>query len=286
MSEPTCPGCRERDAIIAALLQRVAQLEEQVRDLQARLGRNASNSSLPPSANPPAAPKPVTKKPSGRQAGGQPGHQGHTRTRLPPERLAHVIPLIPSHCAQCHTPLPPQASPHDPTPTWHQFAELPRVAAVVTEFQGHARTCPACAHVTHEAIPVALTRHAFGPRLSAALSYLNGSQYVSKRGQGEVAETLFGVPLSLGSVVALQGEVSATLAGPHQEALQAVRAADIKNVDETSWKQAGQKRWLWVAVTTGVLAFLIHRRRGADGLQALLGEQPDSATKSMRGKNG
>ena len=39
----------------------IAALEAQVRDLTARLGNNASNSSLPPSANPLGAPKPVVK---------------------------------------------------------------------------------------------------------------------------------------------------------------------------------------------------------------------------------
>jgi hypothetical protein len=44
MSEPVCPGCVERDAVIAALLLRVSELEQRVRDLEARLGQNASNS--------------------------------------------------------------------------------------------------------------------------------------------------------------------------------------------------------------------------------------------------
>src|SRR5512146_1257537 len=133
MSEPRCPGCLERDAAIAALQQRVADLEEQLRDLRARLGTNASNSSLPPSANPPAAAPPVVKKRTGRPTGGQKGHRGHQRLRLPRARVQHVIPLIPTHCAACQTPLPHEPGPDDPEPVWHPFAELPPVAAVVTE---------------------------------------------------------------------------------------------------------------------------------------------------------
>src|SRR5436305_13311038 len=98
MSEPSCPGCAQRDAVIAALRQRVADLEAQARDLQARLGANASNSSLPPSANPPAAPPPVVKKRTGRPTGGQKGHKGHQRLRLPRERVQHVSPMIPTPC--------------------------------------------------------------------------------------------------------------------------------------------------------------------------------------------
>src|SRR5438034_5234460 len=83
-----CPGCRE-------LRKQVAALEARIRDLEARLGLNASNSSLPPSANPPQAPKPVVKEPTGRKPGGQPGHQACQRLRLPRERIQHVIRLIP-----------------------------------------------------------------------------------------------------------------------------------------------------------------------------------------------
>jgi transposase len=272
MSEASCSGCAQRDALIEALQQRVADLERQVRDLEARLGSNASNSSLPPSANPPAAPKPVVKKPTGRKTGGQPGHQGHQRLRLPRERVHHVIPLVPTHCEACKKPLPQQPSAGDPEPVWHQFAELPKVSAIVTEFQGHARTCAGCGHVTCETIPAEIRAHAFGPRLAATLSYLNGNQYVSQRGLEDISEVVFGVPLSLGSVTTLQQQMSAALAPAHQEIAAEVRPAPIKNVDETGWKQAGDKRWLWAAVTASAALFVIHLKRGAVGLKALLGE--------------
>src|SRR5947207_9760081 len=122
MGVAVCPGCQARDARIAELEGRVAALEATVRDLTARLGTNASNSSLPPSANPPAAPKPVVKKRTGKQGGGQPGHPGVSRLRLPPQRVAHTIPLVPSHCERCRAALPAQAGPDDPEPSWHQFA--------------------------------------------------------------------------------------------------------------------------------------------------------------------
>jgi transposase len=200
MSEAICPGCVPRDALIAKLQQRIDDLERQVKEPQQRLGVNASNSALPPSANPPAAPPPVVKRPSGRKSGGQPGHPAHPRLRLPPERVQHVIALVPSHCEACHAPLPQQAGADDPEPVWHQFAELPGGQAVVTEFQGHARTCADGGHVSREAIPAEIRAHAFGPRLAAVLSYLSGTQYVSQRGLEDVCQVVFGAPLSLGSV--------------------------------------------------------------------------------------
>ena len=272
MVTPTCQACGDRDQVIAALQQQVADLQLQVRDLQARLGTNASNSSLPPSANPPGAPKPVQKKPTGRKRGAQPKHPPKNRLRLPPERLQHVIPLVPTACARCHQPLPAQAGPDDPPPTWHQVAELPRTAAVVTEFQGHYRTCPCCAHLNHHPIPADLKADAFGPRLAATLAYLRGSQHVSTRGLEEITETLFDVPVSLGTVGTLAEEVSQALAPAHAQAQQAVQQAPLKNVDETSWKLGGQLCWLWTAVTATVACFVVHACRGLAGLQALLGE--------------
>src|SRR5215211_6613706 len=130
MSEGSCPGCVQRDAVIEALQKRVDELERLVKDLQQRLGANASNSSLPPSANPPAAPPAVVKKRTGRKTGGQPGHKCRQRLRLPRERVQHVIALVPTRCEGCHAPLPQQPSEGDPEPVWHQFAELPKAQAV------------------------------------------------------------------------------------------------------------------------------------------------------------
>ena len=264
MPEPTCPGCQQ-------LQRRVAELEALVRELQARLGVNASNSSLPPSANPPQAPKPVVKEPTGRQPGGQPGHPGPQRPRVPPERLKEVICLVPQVCDHCQAALPAAPGPHDPPPRWHQVAEMPAAPAEVTEYQAHARTCGCCGTVTWEKIPDSVRAHAFGPRLAATVAYLSGSPHVSKRGIAEVVETLFGVPMALGSVVNLEQEMSVALADAHAAARQAVQDAPSKHVDETGWKQAGQRCWLWAAATTAVACFVIHPSRGALGLAALLG---------------
>jgi transposase len=273
MATVSCPGCQERDVRIAALERRVAELEATVQDLSARLGTNATNSGTPPSANPPGAPKPVTKKATGKRPGGQPGHPPRLKRRLPPERLHKVIPFVPSHCDRCHEPLPPHAGPDDPEPSWHQVAELPKVAALVTEYQGHHRTCPCCGTLNHAPIPQDLKAHSVGPRLAATLGYLAGSHRVSSRGLEEITEDVFDVPVALGTVANLRAEVSEALAPAHAEALQVVRDAAVKNVDETSWKLAGKLCWLWVAATGTVAAFLIHAKRGFEALAALLGEK-------------
>jgi transposase len=273
METVSCPGCRERDERIAVLERRVVELEATVHDLTARLGTNATNSGTPPSANPPGAPKPVVKKRSGKRPGGQPGHPPRLKRRLPPERLHQVIPFVPAHCDRCHEPLPPHPGLDDPEPSWHQVAELPKVAALVTEYQGHYRTCPCCGQLNHAAIPQDLKQTSVGPRLAATLGYLAGSHRVSTRGLEEITADVFDAPIALGTVANLRAEVSEALAPAHAEAIQEVRAAPVKNVDETSWKLAGKLCWLWVAATSTVAAFLIHAKRSAKALAALLGEK-------------
>ncbi len=265
MDALTCSGCRARDARIAELEQRVAALE-------ARLGTNSSNSSVPPSANPLDAPKPVVKKKSQRKAGGQPGHPPHLKQLLPPERVNHVEMFVPAECAYCQALLSAEATPADPEPTRFQTIELPPVVAIVTEYQGHARTCSCCGKVTRAALPQEILAHSVGPRLTATLSYFTGCHGVSKRAVEEIAAAVFDAPVSLGTVANLEQEVSAALAPSHQEAIEAVRAAAIKHADETSWKLQGALCWLWAAATAGVVAFVIHAKRSAKGLAALLGE--------------
>jgi transposase len=266
MAEPDCQGCRK-------LGRRVAELEALVRELQARLGMNASNSSVPPSANPPQAPKPVVKTPTGRKPGGQPGHPGHVRLRLPLERLKETIHFVPRVCAHCQAALPTKPTANDPEPIWHQVAELPPTLAEVTEYQAHGRSCADCGKVTWEKIPEDIRAHGYGPRLTATVAYLSGSPHVGKRGIEEIVETLVGIPIGLGTVVNLEQEMSAALVASHAEAQQAVQDAAIKHVDETGWKQAGKTCWLWAAATTLVACFVIHPTRGGLGLAALLGQK-------------
>src|SRR5205085_2910584 len=198
MESRECPGCRARDVRIAELEQRNAALERRLAALEAQLGTNSSNSSVPPSANPLGARKPVVKKKSKRKPGGQPGHPPRLKQLLPPERVNETHCFVPKECAKCRAVLPTEAQPGDAEPTRFQTIELPPVVARVTEYQGHARTCPRCGHITKEAVPQQFILHSVGPRLTATLSYFAGCHGNSKRAIEEIAEVVFAAPVCLG----------------------------------------------------------------------------------------
>lgn len=269
-------------AVVRLLQKEIAELKAEVAELKARLNTNASNSSLPPSANPLHAAKPVRKKKSKRKRGGQFGHRAHLKQLLPADRVTRTKDIVPTTCVHCEAALLREAGPDDPEPKRFQKIELPKVAVKVIEYRAHGRTCPDCGGVTQAVIPAAVRRHSIGPRLTAVLSYLSGGQGISKRGVEEIAEVVFGAPVSLGTVANLEQEVSAALAPAHREAVEAVRRAAAKHADETSWKLWGKLCWLWAAATANVAAFVIHAKRNATGLAALLGDAPSGIVHSDR----
>jgi transposase len=254
-----------------------AQLADQAAELAALRARlDAVIKQLP--KRPPEPPlaagdAPATGTPAAkRKPGGQPGHPPHLKQWLPPEQVHRIERLVPKTCRCCHRALPQQAQPQDPAPTRHQVADLPVRLVEVTEYQIETRTCRHCGETTRGILPTDVGRSTISPRLAAFFAYLVGRQHVSKRGVEELTEEVLGLPVSLGTVANLEQEMSAALAPAHDEALAAVRQAPVKHLDETGWKQAGVKRWLWVAATCQVAVFLIHHLRNATVLRRLLGK--------------
>jgi transposase len=248
-------------ATVAALL---AQARE-IAALQARLGQTSQNSSRPPSSDPPAVPRP-RRPPSGRRPGGQPGHPGQHRPLVPVEAVQAVVPLKPRHCAACGARLRGA----DPTPLRHQVTELPPVTPVVTEYQRHALACR-CGAVTRAPLPPGVPAGAFGPRLQALVAVCTGLYHLSRRTTVGLLADCFGIELALGSVTACEQAARRALAAPVAAAHAHVQQQPVAHVDETGWREARRRAWLWVAATTTVTVFLIHARRGAVAAQTLLG---------------
>src|ERR1039458_5880675 len=80
---PLLARIAEQDQRITELQQRVVELEAE----NARLKKNSSNSSKPPSSDIVKPPKPPLPHGGKRKIGGQPGHAKHEREPFPPERI-------------------------------------------------------------------------------------------------------------------------------------------------------------------------------------------------------
>ena len=256
----------ERDQLIVALNAKIESLTARVAELEARLRRNSSNSSQPPSSDLPGAPR-KEKSPTGRKRGGQPGHPGAKRELLPLEKVDQVKKFIPKRCERCEA----QLHGEDPSPLRHQVTEVPPIKPMVTEYQSHALTCEECGTVNRAKLPPEVPLSAFGPRLTAMVAVCTGAYRLPKRLTQELLSTFLGVELALGSVSNLEQRVSQSVAGPVEEARQFVRRSPNVHLDETGWPEENRPAWLWVAATLLVSVFTVVRSRGKEVSQAMLG---------------
>jgi transposase len=255
----------------AALRVENGALHERSRELEARLGQTSANSSRPPSSDPPEAPARPKAPPSDRKRGGQPGHRGVHRARLPVEQVDEVIVVVPESCRHCQQPWPASTG-HRRGRVWrHQILELLPLAMRVTEYQMVVRRCPACGQRTRADLPLGVPRRPFGPRLTAVIALLSGRYRVSRREVRQLLHDLWAVRVSLGAVVRQEQAQSAALAPAVEEAQTAVQQAAAVNMDETGWREEQQRAWLWTAVTAELTVFRIDRRRGGAVVEGLLG---------------
>jgi len=252
---------------VVSLLETVVALQKRVAELEERVNQTSRNSSKPPSSDLPNAPPRPKSPPSGRKAGGQPGHVGHGRSLKPVAQVKHVVVARPTACAACGALLLGE----DAQPVRHQVTELPRIEPEVTEYQRHTLTCLACGAPTQAPWPSAMPTGSFGPRAQATVGYVTGRLGVSQRDADELLETVFHTDLSLGSVPALEQDVSAAVAQPVAEAQTYVQRQPVNNVDETSWPERAHRGWLWVTATPLVTVFLLLATRGTDSAKKVLG---------------
>ena len=270
-----------RSAILALVQvhqEQVAALESRINDLEARLKLNSTNSHKPPSSDFIGAKRKPPAPPTGKKRGGQPKHRRAKRALVPPEKVRQTITCKPTHCRRCGRGLLGD----DPSPLLHQVAELPKVEPFVDEYQLHRLACPGCKVTTCATLPPGVPTGHFGPYLQAVLSVFTGSYRLSKRQVQQLSADLYGLVISIGMIAKLEHRSSTVLEAPYNELAVSVHSAKAANIDETSWREARKKVWLWTTVTRAFTVFTIARHRSSEVAQALLGSEPEQVVGSDR----
>lgn len=261
----------------------LTQLLTRVADLEARLNQHSQNSSKPPSSDPPSAPPRPPRPPRGRATGAQPGHPRHTRPDPDPTQIDTVRDHYPAICPHCQSDVSDHQGDACAVRTQYVW-ELPLVQPHITAHHYHTVCCPGCGDLVTAERPPDVPPGAFGPRTAAMVSLLHGRYRISQREVGQLLEDLFGLPLCVGSVVTLQHTVACALAPVYTAIQTQVQTATVVNVDETGWKEAGKRRWLWTVVTAFATLFLVASSRGTKTLHTLLGADYGGIVGSDRGR--
>lgn len=261
---------------IGLLNERVARLEEGAR-------QSSRTGSKPPSSDPPktrrqrraearAKAKELLAKGGGREAGGQPGHQGSGRELRPEDQVKEIVNHYPESCGGCGHEFADAEKVPSRRPGRRQVADLPPIAVVYTEHRTHRLRCPDCKRKTAAALPEDVAASAFGPRLQAAVVTMTARNRISRRDMSELARELFAIGLSVGTVDAICQRASAALSEPHELLVSSVLSAPAVNLDETGWATAGECRTLWTATTPDAAIFRIAADRHRDRLEELIGK--------------
>ena len=259
-----------KEAVIEALIsyaEKLQQLEQNI----AALSRNSSNSSRPPSSDPPWAKKNSARKKSNRRQGGQPGHKGTNRKLLPPQEMDEIHDLYPEHCEHCLKPFSQSLLIPGSQPMRHQVFDLPEIVPIKKEYRCHSSPCQ-CGHTTTAELPGHVAQSNFGPRTHAAIAYLASVHRVTRRGIAEIMQTLFGIGISTGAVCNAAARVSNACMPVVGAIKQYVASALTLNIDETGWKDQGQRRYLWTFVAPKAVFFHVSPSRGAKVLREILGD--------------
>ena len=149
---------------------------------------------------------------------------------------------------------------------------MPPLQPVVTEYQWHQLTCPACGETTRAPWPAGVPSGTYGPRVHATVALCTGAYRLSKRTTQQGLDELCGVPMRVGTLSQSEQTTTAVIAAPVQEARGYVEAQSVAHLDETSWRAGGKRAWLWVAVTSLVTVLLIRLSRGGQVARELWGE--------------
>lgn len=277
--------CVEFMVELAARYERqIARLEARIERLEEQLGQNSRNSSKPPSSDPPKtrqerraearakAKELLRSEREQRRAGGQPGHPGSGRKLRPEDQVDEIVDHYPESCRGCGHRFTDDERRPSRRFGRHQVAELPEIAVVVSEHRTHRLRCPGCRAKTTAELPAELPGSAFGQRLRAAVVTMSARNRISRRDMAELAEDLFGLEMSVGTVDAICQRASEALCHPHERLTASVLGSPALNVDETGWRTAGERRTLWTATTPDAAIFRVAEDRHRDRLGELIGE--------------
>lgn len=245
-------------------------LAGKVRDLESRLGANSGNSSKPPSSDGPETARPKQRGRPGnkqRKRGGQPGHRSKARATILPEHADSQETIVPERCEHCDAEL----SGHDPAPIGRPLFEIPRPTIRLTWYWLHELQCTDCGRRTRARAPGAVGQSLSGVNTHALLALLVTRFRQSKRLASELFEVLYGLRIPSSSICDMEKRTSAALGGPVEEVRRHLARAPVAHADETSWRKAKRKGWLWMVATQEVAYFRINKSRGGEVIRGILG---------------
>ena len=109
------------------------------------------------------------------------------------------------------------------------------------------------------------------PILTALVAYLTVVCRMPRRVVQRFLKQAMGLDISLGSTQKCWEEASEAGTVPCQALETKLASEAVLNVDETGWRQNGEKRWIWAIVGNSFTYYLVSASRGGNVLVEVLG---------------
>jgi uncharacterized protein YhaN len=244
------------------LQQQVAQLQEALKQLKQR---TSQNSSQPPSSD--GYKKANRPKQGKRKRGPKYGHPGSTRNGFGWVDHHRELPL--SECLECGAKVERVA---DAPVQRQQVAELVNQPVEVWEYERPWYECPVCGWQGRSPLPPGCREgFSYGGLLSSLVGWLGYGGHLAWAKQRYLVETIFGVPLSQGSLAKMHQWFCESLHPVYEQWWSWVQQPGVRCVDETSYRIDGVTYWMWVATSAKVCVLFLAPTRSSAEVKSLLG---------------
>jgi len=256
-------------------IAKLIELDSKVDELTARiakLSKNSSNSSKPPSSD--------IVKPSNRaqrrcdkkkhKKGGQLNHPKWERVPFDSNDVMPIYYTLTS-CPHCAGSMERLAD--EPEKILQQIG-LPSPAVEKTEHRAPAYWCSRCKCIHYASFPANVVKEGlFKPDISATVCFLKYVGCMSLSGIKKYLHDVWDVKVTKGYLAKVLRKGSNALVACYNELLQALPFQQVVNSDETGHKENGKNFWTWVFRSNIFTLFKISPSRGSDVLIDVLGKE-------------
>ena len=260
-------GLEQTNAQLRGEVRQLRADNQKLQDQIARLKRDSSNSSKPPSSDIVKPKKNGTSRGKHkRKIGGQKGHPRHERIPFAPDDIGPILPYEMS---------PKQAQGLIPLEEWFvlQQVDLDQKLYLVTEHRARRYLDPRTGRIVIAPFPVAVKAAGLvGPKLSALAAYQKGDGPMSYTTIQRFWNDVLGIPISRAQLVNVIQKASAAFAEPYAELREALVREPYVGADESGHNDWGDQLWTWCFHAARFTVFHIDPSRSSDVLKAILTE--------------
>ncbi len=265
-----CAGCCQRDREIAKLQKRIAELENDHRQLREQLERAEREGQRQTAKFRRRRLKKRRKKP-GRKI----GHPASLRPTPTPEQVDRVLDVPCPECPDCHMPLV------DPGCVVQYQTDLPPIVPIITQFNIETGFCPCCRlrrqgrHAEQISDAYAAAGNTFGPVILTMAAELKHRFGVPYRKICDFFATYCDIEICPATFARADQRLALRAKPTYDLLIDALRQANVVHADETGWRIDAANAWLWVFSNPEVTVYAIRESRGHEVAEDILGPDFD-----------